>query len=38
VDVGYRYTKVLSENPVQSLLSGGDLSVNQFRVGVGFGF
>jgi hypothetical protein len=38
VDFGYRYTKLMSDNPVQSLLAGGDLGVNQFRVGIGFGF
>ncbi len=38
IDLGYRYTKVVSSNPVQSVLTGGDLGVNQFRVGVGVGF
>jgi len=35
IDPGYRYTKIVSDNPVQSLLIGGDLGFNQFRIGRG---
>ncbi len=38
IDLGYRFTKVVSDNPVQSLLTGGDLRVNQFRAGLGVRF
>ncbi len=38
IDLGYRYTKIVSDNPVQSVLTGGDLGVIQFSVGVGVGF
>ena len=38
IDPGYRYTKIVSDNPVQSLLIGGDLGFNQFRIGVGVSF
>lgn len=38
LDLGYRYKKILSSDSLQSLLSGGDISVNQFRVGAGVRF
>jgi hypothetical protein len=38
IDLGYRYTKIVSDNPVQSLLTGGDLGFNQFRIGAGVSF
>jgi hypothetical protein len=28
----------VSDNPVQSILTGGDLGFNQFRIGVGVSF
>ena len=38
LDLGYRYKKILADNSVQQFLTGGDVGVNQFRVGVGFRF
>ena len=38
VDLGYRYKKILAEDSLQSLITGGDFSVNQVRFGVGFRF
>jgi opacity protein-like surface antigen len=38
VDLGYRYKKILADNSLQSLLTGGDFSVNQVRFGVGVRF
>jgi opacity protein-like surface antigen len=38
VDVGYRYQKIRTGNAIQSALAGGDIGVNQLRVGVGFRF
>ena len=38
VDVGYRYKKILAGESIQAALTGGDLSVNQVRVGVGVRF
>jgi opacity protein-like surface antigen len=38
LDLGYRHHKILSGNSLQSLLTGGDVSVNQVRVGVGVRF
>jgi hypothetical protein len=38
LDLGYRYKKILARDSLQSLLTGGDVSVNQVRVGVGVRF
>jgi opacity protein-like surface antigen len=38
VDLGYRYKKILAEDSLQSLITGGDFNVNQVRFGVGFRF
>jgi hypothetical protein len=38
LDLGYRYKKILAGNSLQSLLTGGDVHINQVRVGVGVRF
>lgn len=38
LDLGYRYKKILASDSLQSILTGGDISVNQFRVGAGVRF
>jgi opacity protein-like surface antigen len=38
LDLGYRYKKILAGQSLQSLLTGGDVSVNQVRLGVGVRF
>lgn len=38
LDLGYRYKKIMAGDSLQSLITGGDLNVNQFRVGVGVRF
>jgi opacity protein-like surface antigen len=38
MDLGYRYKKIMAGESLQSLLTGGDFSVNQVRFGVGFRF
>jgi hypothetical protein len=38
VDLGYRYNKIVNSSVVQEVLSGGDLGVNQFRLGLGVSF
>jgi opacity protein-like surface antigen len=38
VDLGYRYKKIAAGNSLQSLITGGDFSVNQVRFGVGVRF
>jgi opacity protein-like surface antigen len=38
VDLGYRYKKILASDSLQGLLTGGDFSVNQVRIGVGVRF
>jgi hypothetical protein len=38
LDVGYRYKKILVGDSLQSFLTGGDLSVNQIRIGAGVRF
>jgi len=38
LDVGYRYKRIISRNSLQSLLTGGDIGVNNVRVGVGVRF
>jgi opacity protein-like surface antigen len=38
LDIGYRYKKILAGDSLQSLLTGGDISVNQFRIGAGVRF
>jgi opacity protein-like surface antigen len=38
LDLGYRYKKIAAGNSLQSLITGGDFSVNQVRVGVGVRF
>ena len=38
LDVGYRYKKILAGDSFQRLLTGGDVSVNQLRIGAGVRF
>lgn len=38
LDVGYRYKKILVGDSIQSVLTGGDFSVNQIRIGAGVRF
>jgi hypothetical protein len=38
LDLGYRHHKILAGRSLQSLITGGDVSVNQVRVGVGLRF
>jgi opacity protein-like surface antigen len=38
LDLGYRYKKILTRDSLQSLLTGGDVSVNQVRIGLGIRF
>ena len=39
IDLGYRYTKVFTNDPIQEALSlGGDMIVHQVRVGIGVRF
>ncbi|MEO7192418.1 MAG: hypothetical protein ABI051_15300 [Vicinamibacterales bacterium] len=38
VDLGYRFQQIRSDNALQSILSGGDLTVSQVRLGVGVRF
>jgi hypothetical protein len=38
IDVGYRYKKILAEDSLESILTGGDVHVSQVRFGVGFRF
>ncbi len=38
IDLGYRYKKIYASDSLQALLTGGDFSVNQVRVGVGVRF
>jgi opacity protein-like surface antigen len=38
VDLGYRYKKIAAGDSLQGLITGGDFSVNQVRVGVGVRF
>jgi hypothetical protein len=38
LDLGYRYKKIFANDSLQSLLTGGDFSVNQARIGVGVRF
>jgi opacity protein-like surface antigen len=38
LDLGYRYKKILGRSSVQPVLTAGDVSVNQMRIGVGFRF
>jgi hypothetical protein len=38
LDLGYRYKRIFSGNSLQSLLTGGDIGVNNVRVGVGVRF
>ena len=38
LDLGYRYKKILAGQSIQGALTGGDFSVNQFRIGVGVRF
>lgn len=35
LDLGYRYKKIMAGRSLQSILTGGDVSVNQVRMGVG---
>jgi hypothetical protein len=38
LDLGYRYKKIVAGDSLQSLLTGGDFSVNQVRIGAGIRF
>ena len=38
LDLGYRYKKILASHSVQGVLTGGDFSVNQVRIGFGLRF
>jgi hypothetical protein len=38
LDLGYRHHKIQSGNVIETVLSGGDLDVDQVRVGVGIRF
>jgi opacity protein-like surface antigen len=38
VDLGYRYKRILAGDSLQGLLTGGDFSVNQVRLGIGVRF
>ena len=38
LDLGYRYKKIMAGDSLQSLITGGEFSVNQVRVGVGVRF
>ena len=38
LDIGYRYKKILVGDSIQSLLTSGDFSVNQVRIGAGIRF
>jgi opacity protein-like surface antigen len=38
LDLGYRYKKILASDSLQSILTGGDISLNQVRVGAGVRF
>jgi opacity protein-like surface antigen len=38
LDLGYRYKKIMAGDSLQSLLTAGDVSVNQVRIGVGVRF
>jgi opacity protein-like surface antigen len=38
LDLGYRYKKILTSDSLQSILTGGDISLNQVRVGAGVRF
>lgn len=38
LDLGYRYKKILAGDSFQGLLTGGDIGVNEARIGVGFRF
>jgi len=38
LDLGYRYKKIFAGESLQGLLTGGDISINQVRVGAGVRF
>lgn len=38
LDLGYRYKKILAGQSLQSVLTGGDFTVNQVRIGAGVRF
>jgi opacity protein-like surface antigen len=38
LDLGYRYKKILAGDSIQSVLTAGDFSVNQVRIGAGVRF
>jgi outer membrane protein with beta-barrel domain len=38
VDLGYRYHRIMTGRSVQSVLTGGDINVHQFQLGLGFRF
>jgi hypothetical protein len=38
LDLGYRYKKIFAGDSLQSVLTGGDIGVNQLRIGAGVRF
>jgi hypothetical protein len=38
LDLGYRYKKILAGDSLQGLLTGGDIGINEARIGVGVRF
>jgi opacity protein-like surface antigen len=38
LDLGYRYKKILAGDSLQGVLTGGDVNVNQLRIGAGVRF
>jgi opacity protein-like surface antigen len=38
LDVGYRYKKILAGDSLQRFLTGGDVNINQLRIGAGVRF
>jgi opacity protein-like surface antigen len=38
LDLGYRYKRILAGDSLQTLLTGGEISVNQVRIGAGVRF
>jgi opacity protein-like surface antigen len=38
LDLGYRYKKIMAGDSLQALLTGGDFTVNQVRMGIGVKF
>ena len=38
LDLGYRYKKIFASDSINGLLTGGDVHVNQVRIGAGVRF